>query len=377
MYGDMRRYRRNPYYRQAIYAGRFMTRNKFPVAAGIASAVNMYGKMPPFRGSNVHYGLSGTGLKGTAEPKNSKNYNKKSSRRRKQKEADKCAAMTTNELKKEVIGMKRSIKGLKCAENASLALMTYRTLDSFRQLSTVNSQVTEFYSANSISNIETSLAFLKYYDPANPASLITSDFSTGAFQRSICLKSISLKLLIKNNYQSDCKVRVYLCTVKDDTDQDPATAWSAAVFDGGNLVSRNTLSQYPTDYNLVNDLWNLKLVSNTSISPGESIKINHSVSEVDYNPATVDTHNLGYQKEYKSFGFLVTNQGTLGHDTVADEQGMLQSGLDIEQHRVYKISYDAGVNISYIHVVNTLDTFTNTGVESHQPIPDNVGYTVS
>lgn len=297
---------------------------------------------------------------------------KKTTKRRQRKKA--C---TKKKLVQKVCTMENQIKSLKMSENASLGQCTYRLLDSSRRLSNVNEQESSFFSPNSINNIETAIQNLKYFDPSAPGTLVTAAFGSGTYQRNVLLKSISQSLEIRNNYQSDCKLKVYLCTCKDDTSISPLNAWQSAYGDGGNATNENQLNQYPTDYDLVNDLWKLKVVINTALSPGQSVTCSHSVKNIEYDPATTDTHPDSYQKEYKAFGFLVVLHGTVSHDTAVSEQGIAQAGVDIIRKSTTVVSYDAGINIKYVQLDEDLDTFTNGAVQSHQPIPDNIGYSVA
>lgn len=331
------------------------------------------GRTPP-----VHTGLGAPGFKGGAAPLPSKSANAGSRRRKKFRKAKKCRNMKGMTLKREVCKLSNQIKELKHSESASLGKMTYRVLTTKRQLVGDNVQNVEQHSINSTTKYEAALANLKYYDPATPGTLITADAATGSYQKNFLVKSIYSKLDIRNNYQSDADITVYLCRVKADSSLSPATAWGDGIAtDAGNVAASSELSQYPTDYDVFNDLWTCKRVAHKVLSPGESMTATHSLENVEYNPALVDEHSASYQQRYASCVWLTVLRGTAAHDTSLDQQGLQAAGVDILQTQVWKVSYDAGINLSYVMVSNTLDTPTTGFVQSHQPIPDNITYSVS
>lgn len=295
---------------------------------------------------------------------------------RPRRKAKKGPKKSTFKLTKDVSRIKRSMKVMKQHDDATTGTLTYRDVTSFRLLSALNEQAVASYSGSKTSSMETALANLKFFDPANPATLITANGTSGTYQRNYLFDSISSKLVVRNNYQSDVKVKIYLCKPKDDTSQTPFDAWNSAIADGGNAADINQINQFPTDYDLLNDLWSLKVVSNTVLSPGQTATSSHTEKNVEYDPATVDTHSLIFQKEYKSFEWLVVIEGTLSHDVAADDQGLAPCGIDILSYKTIKVKYSAGVNIKYIVLAQVLDVPATTFIQSHQPIPDNISYSV-
>jgi len=278
---------------------------------------------------------------------------------------------------KEIHQIKKAIKELKYSENASLGKLTYRKHDVYRALSTQNSQQVFIANGSTLTLMESALANLKFFNPSNPGTLITANGATGTYQRKYLFKSMTSKMVLRNNYQTDCSFKVYLCTPKDDTNQSPSDAWTAGIADNGNIAAISTLNQYPSDTDIFKDLWHTKVKGSYDLSPGQSVSISHSVGNVEYDPATADTHSLEYQKDFKNFVWMVVLTGTLSHDSSLDEQGISPAGLDIERKNTYVVSYDAGVNISFIYLDQSLDTPTNGFVQSHQPVPDNVSYSAA
>lgn len=271
-----------------------------------------------------------------------------------------------------------AIKELRTSEKASLGTMTFRNrVVITRLLCNVNEQAALDVNPIATTNIEAVLAQCKYFDPSNPSTLLTASQVAGTYQRNTLIKGIWSNVFLRNNYQSDVKCTVYLCRVKDDTSNSPLTAWTAGIPDGSNLSAVTDLTQYPTDYNVFNDLWKAKIIGKQTLSPGQSMECKYSTPQFEYDSSTVDSHNLTYQHEYKSSSVLVVVEGTVSHDTALDQQGLCAAGVDISYSNTYKVVYNAGINLSYTYVSNSLDTPTNGFVQSHQPMSDNQAYSVS
>lgn len=312
-----------------------------------------------------------TATKGGAAPLPSKIYKRQKRRRPKTK--------SNKKLSKEVSRIKKQVSDLKHSENASLGNMTYRQLQVWNQTCANNVQSISLYEISKPSNYETVLAQLKYYDPSVPGTLITASAATGTYQKNFLVKSIFSKLTFRNNYQSDADVTVYLCTPKSDSSISPSQAWTDGITtDAGNVTANTEINQYPTDYDVFRDLWTAKRAAHKILSPGQSFDVSHSISNVDYDPALYDEHSAQYQKRFKTAMWMVVLRGTLSHDTAVDDQlGLAQAGIDTYVQNTWNVQYDAGVNLSYVYLDTTLDTPTNGFVQSHQPIPDNVGYSVA
>lgn len=272
----------------------------------------------------------------------------------------------------------KAIRELQRHDRASLGDMTYRELSAQQILCTPGTQkVHEFSGACTPSSIETVLAQCKYFDPATPGTLVVGSQAAGTYQRNTLIKSISAKLLLRNNYQSDVKVKVYLCHAKDDSNVSPEGAWSNAIADGSNLSALTELQQYPTDYDLFNDLYRSKVVVNTTLAPGQSITTANTEKDIEYNSAVMDTQSLTYQKQNKMFGWLVVISGTTMHNPATGVQSLGAGGVDALTSTTYRVKYDAGINIRYIYCVNDVPVGADTDVQSHQPIPDNITYSAA
>lgn len=362
------RYRQSMYGALGSYAARQAGKMLFQEAKRAYTAPS---QSAPRRSSRENKG-GGAPLRGVDPYRSQK-------RRHRKLKLKKCRNMKGMALKKEVCKLSNQIKELKHAESASLGKMTYRSIKAWNHLVGDNVQSDASYAINRPADYETVLANLKYYDPAVPGTLVTASAATGTYQKNFLVKNIFSKLSMRNNYQTDVEVIAYLCTPKSDSSISPASAWTDGITtDAGNITARTEYGCYPTDFDVFRDLWKAKRACSKILSPGQSTEVSHSVQNVEYDPALYDEHSASYQQRFKTFVWLVVLKGTVAHDTaVSAQQGTIAGGLDVIQSETWTIQYDAGVNLSYVVLDTTLDTPTNSFVQSHQPIADNIGYSVA
>lgn len=271
--------------------------------------------------------------------------------------------------------LKKQIKDLKKVVSSDQAYHTHRAAAAEDLLASAGQVAQSFYVGSSTPTMETAVANLRYYDPAVPGTLVTANAATGTYSRVLHFSSINGKIEVRNNYQIPCKVRVYLALPKQDTNISPSSYFSDGVTD--QVISGATTSPllFPTDIDVLTEAYKMKLVKNTLLEPGKQFTVSHTVKAIDYNPAMVDIHQLSYQKKYKNFLWYVRVEGPLAHDTIADQQGLADCGVDIQYLTTYKIIYDAGVNLNdYSYAESRDTTFTNGAVVSNKPVSDNQSY---
>lgn len=280
--------------------------------------------------------------------------------------------------KSKVTRNTKMIKKLQAHDRQSLGDMTYRQLGSSRVTFLTNDQGVVPIGGSRTIDLESILSKCKFFDPSNPATLIEGSLAAGTYQRNVRFENITSNIECRNNYGTTMEVTIYKCLVKEDTNNNPITAWASGIPDGSNLSTPNDLGQYPTDYDLVNDLWKLTVAKKVVLQPGQAVKAFHKTGAFEFASSTVDTHALAYQKEYKSFEWLVIAKGVHGHDTSFLQVANMPGGIDFSWTNVYKVKYDAGINIRFVHVDNgNADTFSNAGVMSQKPMTDNQGYSVA
>lgn len=293
------------------------------------------------------------------------------------RKARKCRTLGRRKLSRKVCHLEKRVKNLTFAENASLGTFTHRLISGATKC--ITSTDGKQYGVAAIEglympNFNESVQYLKYYNPATPGTLTVADGKTGTYDRRFLFKNIYASLTLRNNYQTDCKIKVYLCTPKQSSSIDLQVAWQNGVDANGDssITSYLQTGQFPNDYSDFKDVWTAKLHCKAALAPGQTMKCSHGVKDIEYDPTAYATHTASFQSKYKNFFFLLLVEGTLGHN--ATNSGVQQAGVDWHLTRTRVVQYDAGVNISFQKVDNDLVSITTGGVQSHQPIPDNVPY---
>lgn len=293
-----------------------------------------------------------------------------------QRKFKKARQSTPKKTAAKVQQMSKTVNKLRSAACDTESTYKYRDSSSNALLSNINQQkVTTWGNPCYYTSLNTFLSAVPFFDPASPGTLSTTDMTSGTYGKAIHIASATSSIELRNNYQVPSHTTVYLCTIKTDTNLSAHGAWSASVMDESNLVGVEDLDQYPTDYSLVTNLWKLKRVFKGVINPGESQHFSHSVKDICYDPSDTQSQTDVYQRRYKSFQYLVITKGVIGHDTGLDQQGLLQSGLDLQGTNTLVLKYDAnGAKIDRVKAVNDYINFTTGGVVSNKPISDNQAY---
>lgn len=288
----------------------------------------------------------------------------------------------TKSVKKDVQKLKKSVHSLQKMDDNTTGTMTYRKLHSGEIISAVHHHKIFCTGIIDTTAYEDVLGQCKFFDPATPGTLTTASQSAGTYARQSLVQSVTNKVYFRNNYQTDADVTVYLCSCKDDTDQLPNVLWTSGIADQGygNLLTTNSdLGQYPSDYDTVKDIWNLKVAFKGTLSPGQSATVSNTIKDIEYSPSTVDAHNLAYQREYKAQVYMFQVRGCLSHDQeVSTNTTFQQGGIDFYGEISFKVKYNAGINISYIYVQDDSDaSFVGNPVCSNQPVADNQTYSTA
>ncbi len=341
------------------------------ISQGIAAATAGYNTPSYAAWTNAYNAATGGGKK-TFNPNTQGPPLRGKKLYKKRKGKGKVRTKTNNKLSKDVNQIKSSIRQLKLVGDQSTGLMTYRSIANFQLKTNRNLQNSVWFSSNPISTYNTVLENLKFFNPDDPSTLTTASGVAGNYQRNTLFTSVTQKIQYKNNYQSDCKIKVYLCMVKDDTSINPEVAWTNGIAGATNETSNDAINMYPTDINQVVDLWKLKVVLDTTLSPGQSGIVSHTEKNIQYDISTTDNHALEYQTEYKGFGFLTVIQGGIGHSN--NETCFMKCGLDMFNTQIYKVKYDAGVNITFVVNNHDFGSPTDPETQSNCPANDNQAY---
>ncbi len=255
---------------------------------------------------------------------------------------------------------------------STMGTHVHRVREMSRYLNNLPLTLNRWFDVSSITKLENVISKLKYYDPGNPTLLLEADGRIGAYHKEFLFSRVVGKIRFRTNYKIPVDLKVYLCCVKDDTDQTPKTLMQ----DLDNVLSNgldSTATLYPSDYPTLKDLWNIKKTWKFRMEPGTDAVVSYSVpNSFQYDPTTSDIHNLTYQRRYHSFGFLTRMTGFQSHDSSADEHANLPSELDVQVDNTYEIQYNAGADIKFIFIEDdSVGNFTNTGLITNKPVAAN------
>lgn len=281
--------------------------------------------------------------------------------------------------KSKIKKIEKDIRSLRKYDKTGMGIHTHRKLASTNLTSSVNAQGWAILGNSATTgNYELALANLKYFD-SSTNTLVTADAASGTYSRTVEFKSVGAHLEIRNNYQVPCDYTLYLCKIRDDSSLSASTCWTNGLAnDQSNITALTQLGNYPTDYSSVNDIWNLSVSKKGRLLPGETVTASHYEKDISYDPSKTDSHALSYQRELKSFQFLLVIRGIIGHDTVQDEQTLLQAGVDVKSSETWVVQYNAGKTLNRFYTDNGMDTaFTNAGVATNQPVADNQSYSLA
>lgn len=245
--------------------------------------------------------------------------------------------------------------------------------------SAVHLQNYNTFNSNTVTNIETMLGNLYYFNPATNA-WVNASGAASTKDIDFLIEKTYGKIVCRNNYQVPCLVSIYRVEPKSDTSIAPHTAYDNGLADNisGALTGTSALL-YPTDSDQFVDLWRISASKKKILEPGQELHDSYSCKPYRYNPSDVDSQTDTYQRRYHSTSWLVFVEGMLGHDTaVATEQTLLAAGIDIQYDLKYVVKYTGGQNATIRTVSDSSDaSFTNGGVVSLQPVADNLAYSVS
>lgn len=298
--------------------------------------------------------------------------------RKKARQPPRRKASTRKNTKKNQEQDKRLNKLSKQVDQAT-GHLTFRKLQVMQVLTQATKQKMRAVIPYTVSDLESVLAQCKYFNPATPGTLTTGSQASGTYSRTSLFDSVTMAMNIRNNYQSDISLKLYLCTNKEDTAKSVETAITDSVADNyyGAVTGSDDAGCFISDLALVHDLYKVKQVMSKRLKSGQEVTYSHSVGPFSYDSATVDSHNLAYQKAYKSFQVLVVIRGCLAHDPiVANQVGSIEGGVDVRYDTIFKVSYNAGINIKYCFVDNLTTGSSNGFVQSQKPIVDNQPYSI-
>lgn len=232
-----------------------------------------------------------------------------------------------------------------------------------------------FYTAQ----IKTALANLRYFDPSNPATLITGvDNTSGTYTRNCRIEWVTRKIEFKNSYQVPVKITVYNCFVKADTSSNIVTLINTSATDQVLNGDQTSNLIKPFEMTQMRALWRSKGHKSRILQPGQSFTFGTRIPGFDYKPALEDQQGDNYQVRYGAHTWLIRLEGVLSHDTTLGEYNTGEGSVDYDQRDCLMISYDAGTNLHDIYINDNADPgFTNNPVTGVRPISDNQSFSTA
>lgn len=268
----------------------------------------------------------------------------------------------------------KSVKQLQKQMNRQTATHTNRKRITSEIATTVNESITVSRGTGaSLTELEAAMANLRYFDPGTNA-LVTADPSSGTYDRELTVQK-NYHLLLRNNYQVPCEVRVYGMIPKHPTSVAPSTAWTNGLTDSGNPSAVSTLV-YPSDSRELRETYTTVKSVKKILQPGQQIELSHFVPKFDYEFSYADEHTLNYHKQYGAHIWLIRVQGVLGHDSSAAEYGTMIGGVDCQETVTHKFFYDAGKDLEDYSVSDQSNGFTNGGLVSNKPASGQQAYSI-
>jgi len=317
--------------------------------------------MPFFKyaaSTSVPYARGGSKKRGYSM--GSKQFRTKGTRKRSRK---------SRTMPRKVKGLSKQVKELKRLAEADMGTHVHRVRSTLTVEAAENFQHTDYVVSSDVGRLEDVLALLKYYDPSNPATLITASGNVGSFQKDFYFSRVHSKLTVRNNYQVPVMVRIYQVTPKDDTSIDPVTAFTDGLPDVGNPAVGSPLV-YLTDSRLFHDLWRINKSVVKYLDAGRQCTMSWSAKPFQYDPSLVDTHNQLFQSAYHPCLYVINVKGIIAHDALAGQQGSMQSGIDAMCDTVFEVKYPAGADIKQITVDDESDAFSNGSRLTNKPAAD-------
>lgn len=280
----------------------------------------------------------------------------------------------SSRLPKKVTGLTKQVRELKRLAKADMGTHIHR----IRMVDTIkaseNNQQYSHLFANNVAILQDVLSRLKYYDPSNPTALLTADGDSGSFQKEFYFSKVHSKIVVRNNYQVPCEVRVYSLTIKDDTSVNPTQVYEDGLVDMGSPSPTSPLL-FLTDSKVFRDTYHILKSKVVHLDAGKECTMSWTAKPFSFDPATFDVHNRQYQTAYKAMAWMVFVRGTVAHDALGSDTGTSSAGVDMLVDVVLEVQYPAGADITQISVDNQSDVFSNGALITNKPMADNQPFT--
>lgn len=272
--------------------------------------------------------------------------------------------------------LQRQVNMLKKRVEAGMGTFVWKWRDAINLTCNANSKNRVDVVGSSVTAIEGAIDALPVFNPANPGTLLTVNFTTGTYQKEVEIASTVSSVVLKNNYDVPCVCKVYVCVPREDTNIPAATAITNGFTDAGSGLTGTTPMLGPMDSEQFKSLYRIARTYKKQLGPGGMMVCKYRFGSFQYDPSYVDSHSQNYQVAYGGHLYHIEIEGVLGHDTTAAEYGRLPAGVDIQANVTYVVKYEAGADLKYIEVVDGNNGFTNGGVVTTYDV-EKEGYSVN
>ncbi len=218
------------------------------------------------------------------------------------------------------------------------------------------------------------------FDQATPGTPNFPSLSADDISKSIMMKH-SLKMTVVNAYQVPVKVRVYSCVTKDDSNIHSISAMANGLANmpdhATNPVTITDRRIYPSDAKQLYQLFNVKMVKNKILLPGEKIVLTRHSKKFKFDPSEFDNHSSEHQRSWDYHEYLVRVEGCLGHNLLATPTlfGSAQATIDVYTECTVEFDYDsAGAKYYQVRLAAGLGDIGATGVVGMSNVTDNQAY---
>jgi len=255
--------------------------------------------------------------------------------------------------------LQRQVKELMKRQDAVLGTYT-RKIKAYTTAKSAATNEVRYSSAsfNSIGVLTGTIDAVKYFDPANPSTLITVDLSAPNYQQSIRFVKSYGKLVIRNNYSVPCRATMYFVKCKTDTSIAPETAISNSLTDESNASITSPMI-FPTDCHEFNDLWQIVKSKSVFLQAGQEASLSQSYPAFNYDGALGDDQTESFVKNYHGGYAMVRVEGVLAHGSTSGNTHS-QAGVDMSFEQIQTVKYPAGVNVRYLEIVDSPTTIVGT-----------------
>ncbi len=250
----------------------------------------------------------------------------------------------------KITRLAKRVNKIATMQKSTTATMTFRTQQGSMLAALQAFSEDQFYHMNTHSLLEVAIDKVPYFDPTDPTQRIITNFGNGAYSKAVRFVKSYMKITVRANYLVPVRYTMYLCNLKSkgDTSFSPSSLFATGIIDQTEVGNPNTSLLYPTDFQLVKDVWHMKVVKRGLLQAGAEFTCRHSVGSFDYDPSVHNVENLVYQKMNKAFGYMLRIHGCLMHD---EDGGPLvgegPANVDVLVSRTWKIQYDGGFKSDY------------------------------